>query len=181
MIAKITQGASGTALIRYLFGPGRANEHSEQRVVASGIVMGVEEARPLTPLEMADLGAALDGANDLYRSDPAGGHIWHLSLSLPAGESVSDEQWAQIAQRAVEAVGFEGEGVEPAAWVAIGHGNSAQGLERMSHATTKGPHPAQRRYPPEIRERGVRMVHQLRREDPADQGVINRWPVSWAS
>ena len=41
-------------------------------------------------------------------------------------------------------------------------------------ATTKGPHPAQRRYPPEIRERGVRMVHQLRREDPADQGVINR-------
>ena len=136
MIAKITQGASGTALIRYLFGPGRANEHSEQRVVASGIVMGVDEGRALTPLEIADLGTALDAANDLYRSDPAGGHIWHLSLSLPAGESLSDEQWAQIAQRAVEAVGFEGEGVEPAAWVAIGHGNSAQGNQHIHIAAS---------------------------------------------
>ncbi len=136
MIAKITQGASGTALIRYLFGPGRANEHSEQRVVASGIVMGVDEGRVLTPLEIADLGAALDAANDIYRSDPAGGHIWHLSLSLPASESLSDEQWAQIAQRAVEAVGFEGEGAEPASWVAIGHGNSAQGNQHIHIAAS---------------------------------------------
>lgn len=127
MIAKVTQGASGSALIRYLFGPGRANEHSDQRVVTSGIVMGVEEGRALTPLEIADLGAALDATNEIYQSDPAGGHIWHLSLSLPAGESLSDEQWAQIAQSAVEAVGFEREGVEPAAWVAVGHGNSAHG------------------------------------------------------
>ena len=36
-----------------------------------------------------------------------------------------------------------------------------------------GPHPAQRRYPPEIGSGGP-LVHQLRREDPADQGVINR-------
>jgi len=33
---------------------------------------------------------------------------------------------------------------------------------------------AQRRYPPELKERSVRMVHQLRREDPGDQGVISR-------
>ena len=40
----------------------------------------------------------------------------------------------------------------------------------------KKPTPAasQRRYPPELKERAVRMVHQLRREDPGDQGVINR-------
>ena len=49
MIAKVTQGASGRALIRYLFGPGKANEHTDQRVVTSGIVMGVEEGRALTP------------------------------------------------------------------------------------------------------------------------------------
>ena len=42
-------------------------------------------------------------------------------------------------------------------------------------SSTKGnSHPAQRRYPPELKERAVRMVHQLRREDPADQGVITR-------
>lgn len=32
----------------------------------------------------------------------------------------------------------------------------------------------QRRYPDELKERAVRMVHQLRREDPGDQGVISR-------
>jgi len=45
----------------------------------------------------------------------------------------------------------------------------------------------QRRYPDELKDRAVRMVHQLRREDPGDQGVISRvarqlgigkeWPV----
>lgn len=41
-------------------------------------------------------------------------------------------------------------------------------------SSTKGSHPAQRRYPPELKERAVRMVNQLRREDPADHGVIAR-------
>jgi hypothetical protein len=136
VIAKVTQGASGAALLRYLFGPGRANEHSNQRVVTSGIVMGVDEGRALTPLEIADLGAALDGANDIYGSHPAGGHIWHLSLSLPAGESLTDEQWAESAQRTVEAIGFEQEGVEPAAWVVVGHGNGAHGNQHIHLAAS---------------------------------------------
>ena len=41
-------------------------------------------------------------------------------------------------------------------------------------ATSEGRHPAQRRYPPELKERAVRMVQQLRREDPGDHGVISR-------
>ncbi len=41
-------------------------------------------------------------------------------------------------------------------------------------AGSKSTHPGQRRYPPEIRERAVRMVEQLRHEDPADHGVITR-------
>ncbi len=35
-------------------------------------------------------------------------------------------------------------------------------------------HPAQRRYPPELKERAVRMVHELRRQDPGDTGVLSR-------
>ncbi len=41
-------------------------------------------------------------------------------------------------------------------------------------STPKGNNPAQRRYPPEIKERAVRMVQELRREDPADQSVLSR-------
>jgi hypothetical protein len=34
LIAKISKGSSGRGLVRYLFGPGKANEHTDQRVVA---------------------------------------------------------------------------------------------------------------------------------------------------
>jgi hypothetical protein len=137
MIAKVTQGASGRTLIRYLLGPGRANDHTDQRVITSGIVMGVGEGRTLNAAEVSDLGAALDAANDTYRANPAGGHIWHLSLSLPAGDNqLSDEQWAEVAQRAVRAIGFERVGAEPAAWVAIRHGTSAKGNQHIHIAAS---------------------------------------------
>ena len=35
-------------------------------------------------------------------------------------------------------------------------------------------HPATRRYPPELRERAVRMVGELRHQDPNDTGVLSR-------
>jgi hypothetical protein len=137
MISKITQGASGRDLIRYLFGPGRANEHTDQRVITSGIVMGVEEGRALTAAEIADLGTALDAAHDSYRTNPADGHIWHLSLSLPSTDlQLTDDQWAEIAHQAVEAIGFEREGLEPAAWVAVGHGTSATGNQHIHIAAS---------------------------------------------
>jgi len=41
-------------------------------------------------------------------------------------------------------------------------------------AESKNHHPAQRRYPAEIKERAVRLVQELRREDPADHTVIAR-------
>ena len=34
--------------------------------------------------------------------------------------------------------------------------------------------PSQKRYPPEIRERAVRMVKELRQQDPNDTGVLSR-------
>ena len=34
--------------------------------------------------------------------------------------------------------------------------------------------PSQKRYPPELKERAVRMVIDLRSQDPKDQGVITR-------
>jgi transposase len=39
---------------------------------------------------------------------------------------------------------------------------------------TKHQSPSQRRYPPEIKERAVRLVLELKREDPADHNVISR-------
>ena len=128
VIAKISKGASGRGLIRYLFGAGKANEHSDQRVIASGVSLWAEEGRMLSAREIADLGASLDAANDTYGRNPAGGHIWHVSLSVADGERLmTDEQWAEMAQTVMRTMGFEKEGVVPAAWVAIGHGAERPG------------------------------------------------------
>ena len=132
MIGKITKGSSGRALIRYLFGPGKANEHTDQRVVTSGLSVGIEEGRPLSPAEIAGLGAAIDAANERFGANPPGGHIWHVSLSIPGADRlIVDEEWAEMAQRAISALGFEAPGVQPAAWVAIRHGTSASGNQHI--------------------------------------------------
>jgi hypothetical protein len=39
----------------------------------------------LTAVEIVDLDAALDAGNDVYRTNPAGVHIWHFSLRRTAG------------------------------------------------------------------------------------------------
>ena len=139
MIAKVTRGASGRGLIRYLLGLGRANEHTDQRVISAGLVLGGEAlaSAKLSAQEIANLGAALDEANDAYGTNPMGGHLYHLSLSLPPGDRLlSDDEWGQIAKMAMESLGFEGKNTQPAAWVAIGHGMSAQGNQHIHIAAS---------------------------------------------
>jgi len=76
-------------------------------------------------------------AHEEFGTNPKGGHIFHLSLSLPPGDrQPSDDQWARIAHKAIEALGLEGEGVQRAAWVAIGHGTSASGNQRIHIAAS---------------------------------------------
>jgi hypothetical protein len=139
MIGKITTGSSGRRLVRYLFGPGKANEHTDQRVITSGLVMGGEALAGgnLSHRQITDLGAGLDEAHELYGTDPKGGHILHLSLSLPPDDRhLSDDQWGEIANKAMTALGCESDSVEPAAWVAVGHGTSANGNEHVHIAAS---------------------------------------------
>jgi len=139
MIGKITTGSSGRRLIRYLFGPGKANEHTDQRVITSGLVLGGEALAGgnLSHRQIADLGAGLDEAHEIYGTDPKGGHILHLSLSLPPDDrDLSDDQWGEIANKAMTALSFESDGVQPAAWVAVGHGTSANGNQHVHIAAT---------------------------------------------
>ena len=139
MIGKITTGSSGRRLVRYLFGPGKANEHTDQRVITSGLVMGGKALAGgnLSKQQIADLGAGLGEAHEIFGTDPKGGHICHLSLSLPPGDRhLSDDQWGEIANKAMTALGFESDGLQPAAWVAVGHGTSANGNQHVHIAAT---------------------------------------------
>jgi len=139
MIGKITTGSSGRRLVRYLFGPGKANEHTDQRVITSGLVLGGEALAGgnLSKQQIGDLGAGLDEAHELFGTNPKGGHILHLSLSLPPDDrNLSDDQWGETANEAMTALGFESDGVEPAAWVAVGHRTSVNGNQHVHIAAS---------------------------------------------
>jgi hypothetical protein len=139
MIGKITTGSSGWRLVRYPFGPGKANEHTDQRIITSGFVMGGEALAGgnLSKGQIAKLGGGLDAAHETYGTDPQGGHILHLSLSLPPDDRrLSDDQWGEIANTAMKALGFESDGVQPAAWEAGGHGTSAHSNQHAHIAAT---------------------------------------------
>jgi hypothetical protein len=138
VIAKITRGHDIRGLIRYLFSPGKANEHRDQRVIAGSEVLTAPLGVDLDWTEVGLLGRSLD----LPRADHAkvvtGGHVWHLSLSSRADDRhLTDEQWAEIATGAMDAMGFtETSGNAPCRWVAVGHGRSNAGNDHIHIAVS---------------------------------------------
>ncbi len=106
MIANITKGRKAVGALVYDFGPGRRDEHINPRIVA-GNVTG-------TPLQVA---RAID--HTARRRPEITAPIWRASLSLPDEDGIlPDAQWADIATRFVEEMGFDG-----APWVAVRHGD----------------------------------------------------------
>jgi hypothetical protein len=123
-------------LVVYLFGPGEANEHTDQRIIAADdtfdIADGTRGDRPEHWPKVLELGRQMDAHRRLLGVKPAGGHVWHCAISLPPREAISDAKWAQVARAAMEALGFaESSGKAPCRWIAVHHGRSAGGNEHI--------------------------------------------------
>ena len=138
MIGKVNRGARVGGLLRYLFGPGDANEHTNPHLVASfdGIPEWIEprvgangkhDLRRLTNLLEEPLYLARERDWDVARP------VWHLSLrSAPDDPELSDEQWGKLAKGVVAAAGLGPEvgpdgqevpdGRPGCRWVAVRHG-----------------------------------------------------------
>ncbi|MEW2585584.1 relaxase/mobilization nuclease domain-containing protein [Streptomyces virginiae] len=122
MIAKIGSGADTRGVLRYLYGPGRANEHSDPHLVASwdGFAPdpGRDEAATLTQLA-AVLDLRVKQAGDRAPDK----HVWHCSVrAAPEDRILSDEEWAVIARRVLNATGIAPAGDPDACrWVAVRH------------------------------------------------------------
>ena len=116
MIVKITRGTDLPRLVRYLFGPGRANEHRDQHAVALArslratpvgeeldtaqvAALGPANGRHAGQVQGAGTGRAPAGEGQpghRRRPGPAlgiveeyergPGHVWHMSLSIPVGD-----------------------------------------------------------------------------------------------
>ncbi|MER7873215.1 mobilization protein [Streptomyces solisilvae] len=126
MIAKISSGKDTAGLIRYLYGPGRANEHTDPHLVASWDGFAPDPGRSndfnaTRKLLVADLDLRLHQAKRLGRAPKQ--HVWHCSLRTSPGDRVlSDDEWATIARRIVAATGIAPEGdPDGCRWVAVRH------------------------------------------------------------
>jgi hypothetical protein len=136
VIAKISRGWGAGGLVRYLMGPGRFNEHTNQRVIASwdwapelhqpsrdGSACGFD-VRGLTqdltlPAEAAGVPHQRPSDEPTRRRGP----VWHCSLRNAAGDRVlTDDEWAGIAEDLMDRTGIAPRGDHGGCrWVVIRH------------------------------------------------------------
>lgn len=154
MIPNIVDGGDTAGLMRYLVGPGRANEHTDQHLVAgSGEIMRKwGDWSQLTTAQATEIARMIDQYMRETKTEPVGpvrefnpatgqvettgntpNHVWHCSLSLsPEEPALSDQQWAEIAQEFMDAMGFTGtDGKAPCRWVAVHHGVTKNGGDHI--------------------------------------------------
>ncbi|MBT1003911.1 relaxase/mobilization nuclease domain-containing protein [Paenarthrobacter sp. DKR-5] len=134
VIPNITQGDRMAGLLLYLAGPGRANEHEEPHLVAGdSALMAWHDDNELNRDAALDIANAVDRAQQFYKTEVDGGHVFHCSLSLSADEGqLTDQKWGAIAEDFMTEMGFtEDGGLAPARWVAVRHGLSKNGNDHI--------------------------------------------------
>ncbi|MFB8111135.1 relaxase/mobilization nuclease domain-containing protein [[Kitasatospora] papulosa] len=126
MIAKISSGKSTAGLIRYLYGPGRANEHTDPHLVASWDGFAPDPGRTddtaaTKKLLVVDLDLRVQQARRLGRAPKQ--HVWHCSVRAAPGDRILDDaEWADIARRVVTATGIAPtDDPDGCRWVAVRH------------------------------------------------------------
>ncbi|GAA1892329.1 relaxase/mobilization nuclease domain-containing protein [Streptantibioticus ferralitis] len=125
MIPKISEGSGGTyRLIKYLYGPGDANEHTGQHMVASWNGFAPDPGFNATREALTKLANQLDlPVKALAREQRPKTTVWHCSVRADPGDRhLTDTEWADIARRMVAAAGIAPEGDTKACrWVAVRH------------------------------------------------------------
>jgi hypothetical protein len=134
VIVRVSRGLDMVGVMRYLAGPGKANEHTEPHLVAGdGAVLAWWDDTALDRAAAQQIGAHLDEPHRELGVDVSGGHVWHCSLSLPPEDGqLSDERWAAITAEFVDEMGFTpASGKAGCRWVAVRHGVSRNGNDHV--------------------------------------------------
>ena len=127
MIPKIGRGRRVYGLLRYLYGPGRREEHIDPHLVAAwdgaGPLSSLEP--PIGPDGKPDLRKLVDLLEQPVRRgiNPPRKPVWHCSIRThPEDRWLTDEQWARIGAEAMAKVGLAPHGDSRAVrWVAVRH------------------------------------------------------------
>ncbi len=132
------RGTRTRGLVEYLFGPGRAEEHTNQRIVAAwdpawrGITHpdGVQRA-----LLAAEVDAPVKRMPEVAKP---GEHVYHVSISNHGQDrNLSDEEWATVAQAVADKLGLSGTDSQAGArWFAVHHGAASGDRDHIHFVAT---------------------------------------------
>lgn len=134
MIPNVTRGDDSAGLLRYLFGPGEANEHTNQRLITSSADIAAIGAPHFEEVgELEQLAKEFDAPKNLFGTEVKHGHVWHCSLSIPPEDGrLTDEQWSQVAREFMDGMWFsDATGKAPCRWLAVHHGLSVNGNDHI--------------------------------------------------
>ncbi|WP_330478859.1 relaxase/mobilization nuclease domain-containing protein [Streptomyces platensis] len=186
MIPKIILGTGPHATRRtigYLFGKGRANEHTDPHLVASWNDFAPDPGRSphRNRKDVEDqLAAQLNQPVKMLGDKAPKYTVWHCPVrAAPEDPILTDAQWADIARRIVAAAGIAPDGDEEACrWVAVRHADDhihiAATLVRQDGKRPKRDHD-QRAVQREARK--IEVDYGLRRLKPGD-GTAAKRPTS---
>lgn len=125
MIANIVKpGRNTRGVINYLYGPGRANEHTDPHLVASWDGFAPDPGRSTDEnAARAQLAKAMDLRVKQAGERAPDGHVWHCSIrAAPTDRTLTDTEWAAIARRVVAAAGIAPDGdPDGCRWIAVRH------------------------------------------------------------
>lgn len=145
MIPNITRGSNPAGLLKYLFSPGRANEHHHPHVIAASSDLTGQfdlDGQPTDSFRKTGkqfdrnyLRLKREGEDN--PPDRRGKHnpekqcgkdrIWHCSLAIKAGHDIlTDQQWVSLAEDCLKRMGLD-----EATWIAVRHGLSKRGNDHI--------------------------------------------------
>ena len=140
------RGQDVAGLIRYLYGPGRREEHTDPHIIA-----GYRPPQDLEPPLRANgsrdfrrLTGLLQLPHDALGKWGYAKPVWHCSMrAAPEDRLLSDAEWAQIAQDVMHRTGLCPRGDEDDAvrWIAIRHGPDHIHLVAMLARQDRTPSP----------------------------------------
>jgi hypothetical protein len=126
VIGKVLRGARPDGLIRYLYGPGKHEEHTDPHIVA-GWRDPDELEPPLRPDGRRDfrpLNGLLNQPHAALGPRGLDQPVWHCVVrAAPQDRMLSDEEWGQLARDIMDRTGLAPRGQEDDAvrWVAVRH------------------------------------------------------------
>ena len=125
MIGKVVRGTDARRLLYYLYGPGKANEHTDPHVVA-GFCDPADlepERRPGGSRDFGRLAGLLAQPLAALAGPGYAKPVWHCSIrAAPQDRLLSDTEWAQVAVQVMDRTGLAPAGDDLGVrWVAVRH------------------------------------------------------------